>query len=129
MKAFRNLSGTVAAALLFVGIGAGSTAAQTATPNTGAATCTDTNFHQYTKYHGLICYSNLGSDNLDSSGFWTYAFLSPCYTGWIFYDSEDGAQGIARPFSPSSSVMTFWLDSPRTGLVSVTQIDVDKISC
>jgi hypothetical protein len=75
MRARSTLGGIAATALLAVGGGVGTATAQSATPDTGATACNsgDPREHvvQQTKYHGIICYANVGYDDLTSSGFWT----------------------------------------------------------
>ena len=78
MKIRHALTGAAAAALLVVGAGAGDAAALTVTPYTGAAPCASANLHQYTRYHGTICYSNAGNDDLSSSAFWTIQIYTGC---------------------------------------------------
>ena len=67
MKIRHALTGAAAAAMILVG--ASTATAQTAQPDTGSLGCTSSSyFHQYTVYHGTICYTNTGPDDLHTPG-------------------------------------------------------------
>lgn len=77
--------------------------AATVAPNTGSTSCTNWTFQQYTKYHGSICYTNPGDDNLYLSGYWTTAIYTGCSTGYInFFDANGGYHKL-----------WYFTDSPR----------------
>ncbi|MFD9791097.1 hypothetical protein ACFWXK_09110 [Streptomyces sp. NPDC059070] len=99
-KSSQALTGAAAAALLLVG--AGSAGAQTAQPFTGSTGCTSSNYvHQYTRYHGTICYTNPGYDDLTTSGFWTSKITSGSNYIRIRYCYTDGSCGIAPTPTPT----------------------------
>lgn len=90
LKIRRTVTGLVGAAaaagLLFAGAGMANA--------TGSTGCTSPNYvHQYTSYHGTICYTNTGYDNLRTSGFWTSEVYAGSNTGYIEYYTEDGFYG------------------------------------
>jgi hypothetical protein len=126
MKIRRALTGAAAAALLVVGAGAGDAAALTVTPYTGAAPCTSTNLHQYTRYHGTICYSNVGDDDLSSSGFWTIQISTGCYFGYLNYYDTNGKYYHNREFGPGAILQypTF-----PTDVVSLVYLHVESTTC
>ena len=107
VKIRHALTGAATAALVLVG--ASTATAQTVQPNTGSLACSSSDyFHQYTSYHGTICYTNTGGDNLSGSDFWTSEVTTGSNTGWFgFYDQagnyyiQDFTPGQTYTFSPT----------------------------
>jgi hypothetical protein len=127
MKIRHALTGTTAAVLLFVGATAGDAAAQTVKPNTGATTCTATNVHQYTRYHGTICYGNTGDDDLATSAFWTAAINTGCNYGYINYYDTKGNFYNLKQYVPHQN-LEYPTNFP-TDVVSLVWIHIEKIQC
>lgn len=125
MKIRRALTGAAAAALLAVGAGAQSASAQIVTPNTGATSCNAGTLEQFTRYHGVICYTHTGDDDLRSSGFWTSRIEAKCNGGYVFFNDADGHQHV-WDFAPDQPLR---FDEFRTGLVSLTWIHIDYVTC
>lgn len=126
MKIRHALTGAAAAALLVVGAGAGDAAALTVTPYTGAAPCTSANLHQYTRYHGTICYSNAGNDDLSSSAFWTIQIYTGCCSGYLDYYDTNGKHYQNKDFGPG--VILQYPTFP-TDVVSLVYLHVETTSC
>ncbi|MFJ9871396.1 hypothetical protein [Streptomyces sp. NPDC101165] len=124
MKIRRAVTGLVGAAaaagLLFAGAGVANA--------TGSTGCTSPDYvHQYTTYHGTICYTNTGYDNLTTSGFWTSEVSAGNNTGYIEFYTEDGfystwyfKPGI-HPFIPAE------IPSLRGDVVSMVGLHISSI--
>lgn len=53
---------------------------------TGSISCTSSSYvMQETRYHGNICYTNPGYDDLSTSAFWTGMVWTGNNSGWIDY--------------------------------------------
>ena len=77
------VSAAAAVGLLFAGSGVANA--------TGSTGCTSSSyFHQYTTYHGTICYTNPGDDNLHTSDFWTGAIDTGNNSGYFNYYDQSG---------------------------------------
>ncbi|MFI0940602.1 hypothetical protein [Streptomyces sp. NPDC021020] len=82
---------------------------------TGSTGCTSTGYvWQYTKYHGLICYTNTGFDDLHTSGFWTTELWTGNNYGCLFV-----ADHGPIPFGSNQDI---YFNSYPSGVVSVTAL-------
>ncbi|ACU72404.1 hypothetical protein Caci_3498 [Catenulispora acidiphila DSM 44928] len=126
MRVRQALISSAAAALLTVSAGAGAASAQTVTPNTGSTKCTPYTIHQYTKYHGTVCYTNPGDDNLYLSGYWTTAIYTGCNTGFINYFDANGNYYKLAYFDSDQ-----YLDKRDwpTDVISLVYLHIDKVTC
>jgi len=126
MRVRQALTGVVAGALMTVVAGAGTASAQTVTPNTGSTTCTQNTFQQFTKYHGTVCYTNPGDDNLYLSGYWTTAIFTGCTRGWInFFDANHNYYKLVSFDDLEYHSFADW----PSGVISLVYLHVDKVTC
>jgi hypothetical protein len=121
MKVRHALLCATAAALVFVG------SSEVPAQATGSLGCTSSSyFHQYTTYHGTICYTNTGRDDLSTSGFWTYKIASGSNSGTMEFTTTDGFPAILT-FGPNY-VKDFRdnLNLYPGGVVSVTALTLNS---
>jgi hypothetical protein len=119
------LTGLGAAVLVFIGAG-GATAAPMR-PFTGSTGCTSSNYvHQYTTYHGVICYTNTGKDDLSTSGFWTSKVTAGSNTGHIEFYDTDGNFSVWY-FTPGKTFdVSDYPDVYHGGVVSMTALYIQS---
>ncbi|MFI0940603.1 hypothetical protein [Streptomyces sp. NPDC021020] len=80
------LAAVAATGLLFAGAGVANAI--------GSTGCTSSNYvRQVTSYHGTICYTNTGYDNLTTSGFWTKEVSAGNNTGYVDFKTKAGVAG------------------------------------
>ncbi|MFG2788823.1 hypothetical protein [Streptomyces sp. NPDC048419] len=112
----------LAAAAALVLVGTGTATAQPMQPYTGSTGCTSSNyFHQYTRYHGTICYTNTGNDNLATSGFWTTKMTAGSNTGRVDFYTTDGVRSWWT-FYPGGVLNISDVHSIPDGVVSVVNL-------
>lgn len=121
---FRYVMTTAAAAALIF-VGAGGAVAGEIRPHIGSTGCTSSDYvHQYTKYHGTICYTNVGYDNLTTSGFWTTKITFGSNTGIIQYYSTDGNYGSIAFVPHSTFDVSQYPDDFPGGVVSLVGLTI-----
>ncbi|MCM2416788.1 hypothetical protein [Streptomyces sp. RKAG293] len=124
MKVLHVLTGLVAGALVFVG--AGGATAQTVTPHTGSTGCTSFGYlRQHTTYHGVICYTNTGDDDVSSSGFWTSMISTGCNAGYVDVKKTNGTKSTWY-FGPAQ-VLDF--ASYPSGVASLQKVHIEAMTC
>ncbi|MFI5978872.1 hypothetical protein [Streptomyces sp. NPDC051452] len=112
----------LAAAAASVLIGTGTAIAQPMRPNTNSTGCTSSDyFHQYTRYHGTICYTGTGDDDLATSGFWTTKMTAGSNTGRVDFYTTDGVRS-SWSFWPGGVLNIPDVKSIPGGVVSVVHL-------
>lgn len=106
--------------------GTGTATAQPMQPYTGSTGCTSSSyFHQYTRYHGTICYTNTGTDNLATSGFWTTKMTAGSNTGQVDFIMTDGVRS-SWSFWPGRVLNISDVPEIPDGVVSVVSLYIQS---